>query len=107
MDNGSDKTALAKILRLSENAPDLNIRTITESDLKSMEDVMAEIYYVAKNQSERNSANSENANCAIFDVSQQRELLVAFTNWSSENCEENWHTERLVDEYLQATNNRA
>lgn len=37
--------------------------------------------------SDGNPDNSENANCAIFDVSQRRELLLAFMDWYDKEVE--------------------
>jgi len=50
--------------------------------------------------SEGNPANSENANCAIFDVNQQRELLVAFREWMRLKHYEESPTNDRIDEFL-------
>ena len=56
--------------------------------------------------SEGNPGNSKNANCAIFDVSQQRELLINFMQWHFDNDEFKNEplADNIVDNYLKLIN---
>lgn len=51
--------------------------------------------------SEGSQADSKPANCAIFDVSNRRELLIAFLTWLEEEPQKET-IEKIIDHYIKS-----
>lgn len=79
-----------------EQPPKVDCRVLSEDTYQALKKAY-------DNERKGNQAKSENANCVIFDVSQQRELLLAFSKWLDSDENEFYDTdEEQVEVFLKA-----
>ena len=73
--------------------------TICKADKADLEQLAADSYWQGWQ-----DATSKPANCAIFDVSQQRELLLAFADFLRNEKNTEFIFTKYIDEFLKANN---